>query len=209
MISLQFPIYRTIFPILCGLLLLLSGCSTLPRQAEDIGQTVGWELRQQQLNEITEWSVEGRAAFRVSQDGGQSSFRWNHAPSSQQFTLAGVLGMGALELKSGPSRVRLITGTGEVIDGEDAEQLLFQATGWLFPVDEAGYWIRGIPAPTGRADSMVLDQKNRLQSLSQSGWNMRVRRYQSVDGVELPALVVMERDDVRVKLSLVRWRVDY
>jgi len=54
---------------------------------------------------------------------------------------------------------------------------------------------------------MVLDENNRLQLMVQSGWSVEVRRYQRVGELELPALVVIERGDMRVKLRLTNWQI--
>lgn len=190
-----------------GALLLLAGCSTVsvPEMPEVAPAPGGWELRQQQLGAIREWRVEGRAAFRTGDEGGQSSFVWEYSPASQQFRLSGLLGLGALVLEDGKSGSRLTTDSGEIREGGSPEQLLQQTTGWSFPVKEAGYWIRGIPAPVGAPNSMVLDPQNRLHYLDQSGWSLEIRRYQQVGEIKLPAMVVMERGDIRVKLVLSRW----
>ncbi len=190
-----------------GVLLLLGGCSTVsvPDLPESTSVAGSWELREQQLSAIQEWRVEGRAAFRAGKEGGQSSFVWDYSPASRKFRLSGLLGLGSLILEDGASGSRLTTDSGEIREGDTPEQLLQQATGWSFPVREAGYWIRGIPVPTEAPNSMVLDPQNRLHYLDQSGWSLEIRRYQRVDGVDLPAMVVMERGDVRVKLVLSRW----
>ncbi len=190
-----------------GALLLLGGCSTLTvsEQPEISPAATGWALRKQQLSAIQEWRVEGRAAFRVGREGGQSGFVWEHTPASRQFSLSGLLGLGSLVLEDGGSGARLTTDSGEIREGRSPEQLLQQTTGWSFPVREAGYWIRGIPAPMGAPESMVLDTQNRLHYLNQSGWSLEIRRYQQVGEIELPAMVVMEQGEIRVKMVLSRW----
>lgn len=185
---------------------LLVGCSALPEKIQQT-EVVAWEVRQQQLDALQEWSVDGRVAFRSGLDGGQSGFLWQHTAKSQQFDITGALGVGAFSLKTSMSGVVLTTGDGNTYRGEDPEQLLFEISGWRFPVEEARYWVRGLPAPHSRALPLVLDKKNRLQLMVQSGWSVEVIRYQIVGGLELPAFVAMERGDVRVKLRLTNWKI--
>ncbi|MBC8520187.1 MAG: outer membrane lipoprotein LolB [Gammaproteobacteria bacterium] len=178
----------------------------MPERIQPV-EVVAWEVRQQQLATLQEWSVDGRVAFRSGLDGGQSGFSWQHTAQSQRFDLTGILGAGSFSLKSGLSGVELTTGDGEIYRGEDPERLLFEISGWRFPVKEASYWVRGLPDPQFSALPMVLDKKNRLQLMAQSGWSVEIIRYQYVGELELPALVAMERGDVRVKLRLTNWKI--
>jgi len=198
---------RTFSILLYGVLtLLIAGCSVAPERQQEVA-VVDWNIRQQQLYAIQTWSVDGRVAFRSGLDGGQSGFLWQHTPVSQQLDLTGVLSAGAFSLRIEPAGVELTTGEGGVYKGNDPEQLLFEVSGWMFPVEEASYWVKGLPDPNSRALPMVLDENNRLQLMVQSGWSVEVRRYQRVGELELPALVVIERGDMRVKLRLTNWQI--
>lgn len=188
--------------------MLLSGCATV-QQSEEIRvpPEINWEIRQQQLAAMEQWGVEGRAAFRSETEGGQSGFRWRLSPDEQEFHLNGVLGAGALSLRSGPAGVVLEQG-GERYRGRDPQNLLLQISGFHFPVDEARYWVLGIPAPDQPVSGIELDDRSRLQWLNQSGWSIEIRRYQQVGALELPALLVMRQGEIQVKLRLTQWMLE-
>ncbi len=188
------------------LFLLVAGCSVTPNPIQTPQNSSSWIERKQQLQTLLVWQVEGRIALRMGSEGGQSGFVWRQGPQQMEFDLSGLLGAGATHLSAGSNGVLLETG-GEQYRGEHASQLLQRVTGWQIPVEAAQYWIKGLPAPDFEPQVMVLDGANRLQQLQQLGWKIEVRRYQRVDGVELPAFVVLEQGDVRLKLKLNRWNI--
>ena len=184
---------------------LFSGCAVMqqPEMAQ-VQSEVSWEDRQQQLGALKRWIVEGRAAFRTEKEGGQSGFRWLFSPNEQAFHLHGVLGAGALTLRSGPEGAVVKQGQ-LTYRGRDPQLLLLQISGFHFPVDEARYWILGMPAPGQPVSRLILDDRARLQRLNQSGWSLEIKRYQQVGMLELPALMVMRQGDIQVKLRLAQW----
>ncbi len=187
--------------------LLIVGCSVVPQQPVSSSTVVSWEARKSDLEQFQQWRVEGRVALRMGRDGGQSSFVWKQSPEQQQFDLAGLLGAGAVRLQSSAEGV-VLESDGERYHGSIPSVLLREVTGWHIPVEAAQYWIKGIPDPSQPIDSMVLDESNRLQQLVQHGWRIEVRRYQQVEQRMLPAFVVLEQGEVRVKLKLNQWEWD-
>ncbi|MBT3308793.1 MAG: outer membrane lipoprotein LolB [Gammaproteobacteria bacterium] len=186
---------------------LLVGCSMAPPHSTTAALQLDWETRKAQLQQLQQWQVDGRVALRMGKEGGQSGFSWKHKSAlQQQFNLSGLLGAGAVELLVGGAGAQLTT-AGESYRGDRASQLLFEVTGWKIPVEAAQYWIKGLPDPTLELESLVLDEANRLQQLQQAGWRIEIRRYQQLNQMELPAFVVMEQGDVRLKLRLNRWRL--
>ena len=187
------------------LFLFAAGCSVTPETTRTIhSSSISWAERKQQLHALQAWQVDGRVALRMGSEGGQSGFVWRQSPQQQQFDLSGLLGAGAVHLLSDVDGALLETG-GEQYRGTRASQLLQQVTGWQIPVEAAQHWIKGLPAPDVEPQMMVLDSANRLQQLQQLGWKIEIRRYQSIDGLELPGFVVLEQGEVRLKLKLNHW----
>lgn len=185
----------------------LGGCSVAPERPAVSSQPQDWESRKAQLEALQRWRVEGRVALKMGQEGGQSGFSWRQGAVQQQFNLSGLLGAGAVELSTTSEGAQLST-AGEHYRGARASDLLLSVTGWQIPVEQAQYWIRGVPAPQSEVQSLLLDGRDRLKQLQQAGWSIEVRRYQSVDGVELPAFVVLEQGAVRLKLRLTAWELE-
>ncbi|MBT3346979.1 MAG: outer membrane lipoprotein LolB [Thiotrichales bacterium] len=204
--------------------LLLTGCTALPPHSLEYNtKLVSWEERREKLSMVQQWSVEGRAAFQIKVKefgsaesgretrGGQSGFRWSQLISAgekrQKFNLTGLLGAGALQLESTPTEAILIDSDGNAHLGEDPEQLLYEVSGWRFPLSEAVEWVKGIPATGVAVESLKLDSQNRVKELAQSGWVLNIKRYQTVNGVDLPALLTIKRKDVKVTLRISRWLI--
>lgn len=194
--------------VLSILFLWIAGCSVSPElvKLEPTQTSSSWAARKQQLQSLQHWQVEGRVALRMGQEGGQSGFLWRKSPQQQQFDLSGLLGAGAVQLSSSADGALLKSG-GEQYRGAHPSPLLEQVTGWQIPVEAAQYWIRGLALPEVPAQGMVLDERNRLRQLQQAGWKIEIRRYQQVDAVELPAFVVLEQGELRLKLKLNRWEL--
>ncbi|MBT7308739.1 MAG: outer membrane lipoprotein LolB [Gammaproteobacteria bacterium] len=185
----------------------LVGCGRIEVPPAKVSAIVDWEIRQQQLAALHEWNIEGRIALRVGDKGGHSRYHWRHQSEAQHFSLSGLMGVGGMALTHRPGQTEVTTSEGR-FQGEEPEQLLLEVTGWHFPIEAAAAWIKGIPAEGVAIDALVLDEENRLQSLSQSGWRLQVRRYQQVEQLQLPELIVIERDEVRLKLQVAQWELD-
>ena len=186
---------------------MLTGCTATPERPL---RTVdmAWGERQQQLNQLQLWQIEGRIALRNGEEGGQSGFHWEYQTERQRFVLSGLLGMGGVELVVNPAVTQLTTPEG-VFQGGTASALLTGVTGWTFPLEEAIFWVKGLPAEGVAIDSLLLDEHNRLQHLQQSGWSLEIRRYRQQGDLQLPELLVLEREQIRIKLKINRWQVNH
>ncbi|WP_163063427.1 outer membrane lipoprotein LolB, partial [Acinetobacter baumannii] len=59
-------------------------------------------------------------------------------------------------------------------DGEDAQQLLLEATGWDIPVNQLPAWIRGLVAGDAAGPETVeRDGEGRPRRMQQMGWQVQ------------------------------------
>jgi len=132
---------------------------------------------------------------------------WREAAGHYRLNLAGPLGQGALQIIGTVGGVaHLQTANGRQYAARDADALVLSATGWQLPVTGLRYWIRGIPAPGGKA-SMALDDHGRLARLQQSGWDITYSRYQSAAGRDWPSRMHLETADISVTLIVDQWTI--
>ena len=61
--------------------------------------TAGWEQRVAELQQLTSWHLDGRAAVAVGTQGWQATLNWQQRAESTEVHLSGPLGVGALMLK--------------------------------------------------------------------------------------------------------------
>jgi outer membrane lipoprotein LolB len=192
----------------------LGGCATTSTRspppltgdalAEKINERRAW------LSQIEQWSFSGRAAIRNGKQGGSGRIEWTQydvrryrvalsAPVTRQsWTLEGDLHSeaGRLEgLEGGPR------------EGEFAEELLREATGWEVPLQQIGHWVRGAPAPTYPVESVEYDEQGRLARLDQAGWIVRYTQWRPGPSgqPDLPVQIEAESGDARVRLAIDEW----
>ena len=94
-----------------------------------------------------------------------------------------------------------------MLHGADTEVLLERQFGWSLPLGGLRHWIGGRADP-GRPATSRLDADGRLVALAQDGWQIAFERYREVAGAgALPHRVVLERDDLEVRLVIDAWQL--
>lgn len=191
-------------------LLLLPACTTtsLPM----LQQQQIWSRHSERLTGLTQWDVRGRIALQMDEEAWQLSLRWQHKPGEQQIDLAGPFGMGAVRLFINADGARLRDSSKAEYQAATAQQLLWQTTGWILPLDNLVWWLRGLPVPQ-KEKQMELDGQGRLAKLVQDGWQMEVLEYESSDGVQLPHLIELKNlngntqgKNMHLRLVISQWQ---
>jgi outer membrane lipoprotein LolB len=200
-------------------LLLISGCATVPSPPPVENPAAAWQARQARLRAVSAWTLQGRLAMRAAAEGWQASVHWMHDGARQQIDLTGPLGRGHLRLTQDSGGAELRDADRKTWRAENAQQLLYRATGWLVPLDGLNYWILGLPAP-GPAAKLELDDQGRLKTLDQSGWDIRFLEYARQGSLDLPSRIFIKTQgganatasaqdvDVEVRLIIERWTLD-
>lgn len=157
-----------------------------------------------------DWSFEGRVAVSQGRKGGNGRVNWRQrgrqyeielsAPiTRQQWRLYGDTHYegGTLEgLEGGPRQ------------GEDAELLLYEATGWEIPVNLLPDWVRGLPVwDTAEPAKIDYAEDGVLRSLTQLGWTIEYQDWHpAADGrPSLPRRIEARNGQARVRLLVDRW----
>ncbi|NOY62085.1 MAG: outer membrane lipoprotein LolB [Gammaproteobacteria bacterium] len=188
-------------------LLLLAACTTTPsikhspEQLEEL-----WQAHQQQLKRISNWEIDGRAAVRANNDGGQISLSWQQQADHYTIELSAPFGQGVVKLKGARDGVAASFPDEEEVYATDVAALLHERLGWRVPVNGLQYWVLGLPAPDAAAQRK-LDGSGRLARLQQSQWRVDFKRYTTVDGLSLPKKITLNRDGLRIKLIIDQWHV--
>ena len=183
----------------------LSGCATAPR-VDSIPQ-LDWSERQQQLAQLQRWSFSGRLAIKDANDESWSaSLRWQQDGDSYDIQLSGAFGQGAARLSGHDGYAVIEMAEHSALTANSAEALMQQQLGWSMPVQGLKYWLLGMPVP-GSVGQTAFNEVGRLQSLRQSGWQVRYRDYLDVDGLELPRKLELENPRLRARLVIDRWQL--
>jgi outer membrane lipoprotein LolB len=194
---------------------LLSGCATTapqktspPLSAERLAERQ--RERSEWLSLYETWSFSGRAAISKGGKGGSGRIEWEQldqrrysialsAPVTRQsWRLSG-------DLHSESGRIEGLDGGPR--DGEFAEGLLLQTTGWQVPLQQLGSWVRGAPAAEYPVESVEYDGQGRVSLLHQAGWTVRYTAWRPgpLGQPDLPAKIEAESGDARVRLAIEDW----
>ena len=192
--------------------LLLEGCATPDLRTVPEDRAAAWQLRQQSLGNLQQWEMRARIAVRLGDDGGQASLHWNRQDRSNDMRLVGAWGRGLVRLSFNDTTAELTDDTGRITSGEDAAELLYQATGWVIPVHSLRSWMTGMPV-SDHAKTKV-DRYGRTQRITESGWQVEYQEYQQFGEWELPRRLQLSQmravngeDRVSVRFVVNQWQV--
>jgi outer membrane lipoprotein LolB len=172
---------------------LVAGCVTVVDRTALEDPSATWRSRQSQLLLINTWDIQGRVSARSLNEGWQASIRWARDKQRHEIDLWGPLGRGHVRLTLDDSGAQLRDTDQSTYRADDAQQLLFETTGWWLPLDGLNYWILGVPVPD-TPNQHVLDESGRLMTLKQLGWNIRFMRYRRFGRFEFPRKLFIQRE---------------
>lgn len=195
--------------ILLSLCIFMTACATIPSRPilQPITATSNaWLSQQQQINLISDWTVRGRIAVQMTQQGGSASIFWKQQDQDYAIELFGPLGVGAVYLNGMPGQIVLTSSKGEHLQAATPEILIQRALGWNLPVTNLKYWIRGIPVQ-GQTKTTQFNNLGQLSQLQQDGWTINYLSYFTVKNVFLPQQILLQGQGLVVKIFIDNWQV--
>ena len=161
----------------------------------------GWEQRVADLQALSAWQLDGRAAVAVGTQGWQATLNLRQRGAAAEVHLSGPFGVGALVLTR--------TADGLSLNGAPPSDAVLaqlqERLGFELPIDHLRFWLLGVPDPSAAFELKRNDHDRALQ-LTQGDWSIDYDRYMSVDGDLLPAHLVLSREGVRVRIAVDRWK---
>lgn len=189
--------------LLC--LFILSGCATQMEPPFDhpAYQNKPWKLRKVRLSNTTSWDMSGAVSITSRGNTQMGSFAWQQRGQGYGITMYGPLNLGAIGIQGRPGLVTLIKPTGR-FNAPNAETLMQQQLGWYLPISNMYFWVRGLPAP-GIKGKSTHDEYGHLITLQQQGWTLQFQAYQNRGDVDLPRKMIMDNQQLHVKLVIKNW----
>jgi outer membrane lipoprotein LolB len=139
-------------------------------------------------------------------EGFNASLDWRQQGSRSELALRAPFGLRAADIRYDESGLRVAGADGIELRGNDADQLLRDSLGFAPPLRSLRYWLLGSSDPASVAEES-LDDASRLQQLRQDGWQIDYESYQRAGRQWLPERIRLQRDAVRVRLVIGRWRL--
>lgn len=201
-----------------GMALVLSACTSVGPQktaAPDVAYTVSpaaeraEAARVQALRAQPDWSFQGRVAVSRGKEGGSGRIDWAQQGSAYQVQLSAPVTRQSWRLLGDTARGngRLEGLQGGTREGEDAGQLLQEATGWDIPVNQLPDWVRGLVLQAEGERGVQRDAEGRPRRLQQAGWDVQYLEWLPADGERpaLPRRIEAVRGDAKVRLVMDEW----
>ncbi len=188
---------------------ILIACQSLPLESQTaITQNdPAVQQRQQQLNALSSWQLDGRISLVTDEEAWSGQLYWQqNADSEYLIQFNSPSGQGAMQLLGSEEGVELRMANGNIYQAKDADTLLRQETNWDLPIDGLWYWIRGLPDPELPAQ-IILDKQGMIQDLQQNDWKIQYKRYQQFGAFYFPRKIIVQHQDMKVRLIVTQWVV--
>lgn len=180
----------------------LAGCAGTGRIDAPVNSA--WEQRQQVLNQLQEWSIQGSLHVRDDQDSQSARIRWWQQQEQFQVNLWGTFNIGATEITGTAERVRVEQAGEPPFISEEPEMLFYDQLGFELPVHYLHYWIKGVPFP-GTEANVTFGDLNQVTSLNQNGWQVQYLAYTNYGLASLPTRIRLSKSPLRLDLVRLNW----
>lgn len=184
------PMKKTLLLVLATLW--LSACVSLPK-----GQ---WPSPNRPL---VNYAVLGKVAIITPNKRDSANLYWQQQKQTFNLKLTSFLGTSVLSMEGEPGKVSLTNSEGTFKD-TDAQYLLYQLTGWQLPVNDFPQWLKGQSGERGMI--VKKDSKGRIDTLQSEGWTIQYLRWTQAGGRDLPAMLDMSKDNIKIKLQINEWQ---
>ncbi|MBE0362492.1 outer membrane lipoprotein LolB [Pseudoalteromonas ulvae UL12] len=162
-----------------------------------------WKSR---LEQQTEWQVAGKLAF-ISPEKRQSvNFNWHNQATSSKLALTTFIGSHVLTLEQFDDHATLLM-KGETHSAQNAQQLLYQLTGMMLPIDNAPNWLKGVQHQSN-SEFDQLGRATKGSVINQFGqiWHIDYQHFQLVNGLWVPDKLTLSHQTIKVKIQIYSWQ---
>ncbi|MFQ3175511.1 MAG: outer membrane lipoprotein LolB [Psychromonas sp.] len=187
-------------------ILMLAGCAQIPTPPTE---TADWAAHQQQLNELTDWSLHGKVAIITAENRHSLNIYWQQNGENFHITLTSFLGTTILDIKKTALGTRIIDDQGKIYFAKNTQTLMTQLSGIELPVEVLQQWIKGNPS-----DAVYqLNENNQLVSLNgqdnkNDSWSVDYQDYKTVQKISLPHQLELSRQDLLLKFAIRKWLLE-
>lgn len=187
--------------IISFFVVLISACATRPPPS----YSVNAQKHQQQLQQLRNWQIRGKLAFRSEQDKFSASLNWRQQNKDFRLNLSSFLGTNILLLEKHQGRVEL-----QYDDNRyqhiSAAALLYELLGWTIPVESISQWIKGQASPEALTEFSDDGLISRLQT--RDGWVVNFSDYRQANQTLLPHQISLQAGGNKIKIRVDTWQLN-
>lgn len=192
------------------LLLLLSGCTTVPNIAIEDSQTNQTNIeRIQQLEQLSDWKINGKIAFINKNDRQSANILWQQdsVNKTERLNLSTVLGINVLQLERLDDHY-LLEVDGEEYQTQDLDLLIYQLTGLNLPTRAMHSWLKGLAFLP--SDKIEYNEKNNLpksltSNYNNQTWHISYKNYRIFKQHRLAKQLTITQGNLRIKIIIHSW----
>ena len=159
------------------------------------------------------WVMAGRVALSNGRRGGSGQLEWTQGAGTLHMLLSAPITRQTwvldVDTRSGATLQGLADGP---LRGDDASQLLRNATGWDIPVAALGCWLRGVAAAEAALGAARTDFGADLlpSRIEQGGWIVDYSGWKPdpFSRLPMPSRINAQRGEDRVRLVVDRWGLE-
>ena len=195
---------KSILAIL-SIVFVLTGCTTNPAidSPPTEPKTLSWPEHFKTIALIDNWQANAKIAIKVNRESQTATMIWRQEKDLFDLVFSGPFGQSAIKLQGDSQSATLTLPKETPLTGPRTSELLRKRLGWELPVENAKYWILGIPSPLSKNQATLKDE--RLFKLVQDGWDISYTKYNKIDQHYLPAKIILTRGDVKLLIAVYKW----
>ena len=178
----------------------LCACAGQKLQQQD-----SWQQRQQQLENIVKWRLQGRISLRQGEQAVQANIDWQQDNEYLVIQVYGSFGLHNHELRYDQDGASLLDPKGNIYYASSIQELMLQELGWSTP-EMFSRWVRGLPGEEADPGEAIFDPQGRLSRLYQGQWDIEYLDYVVSDGVSLPRRIRMRNgENLTLLVAIHNW----
>ena len=201
----------------------LAGCQTMaPRPATATDQAAADAAQQARASALglksgdcaaPGWAMAGRVALSNGKQGGSGQLEWTQGAGALHMLLSAPITRQNWVLDVDPRGAATLQGLSNgPLRGDDAAQLVLEATGWDIPVAALGCWMRGVAAAEAAVGVARIEFGMDLLPLriEQGGWTVDYSGWKPdpFPRLPMPSRINAQRGEDRVRLVVDRWGLE-
>lgn len=192
-----------------SLCVVLSACIA-PRTRETLpADPVQARANDARREALANWNLSGRIAVSTGSRGGSGRIDWQQQAAGYVVELSAPVTRQSWKLTGDSHHEggRLEGLEGGTREGEDAQQVLLEATGWDIPVNQLPDWVRGLVADAAPVELIERDGEGRPRRVQQMGWEIQYLDWYPAEAGRpvLPRRIEAVNGDAKVRLVVDSW----
>jgi outer membrane lipoprotein LolB len=169
----------------------LSGCASLIKSSSVT----------KQINAIGNWGVSGKIGITTPNDSVAGFIEWQQRGHDFNVYVSGPMALGNTRIKGNSDKIS-ITKNGKTKSGLNPQQLIYEQLGWLLPVQNLPFWIKGQASPYSKA-FITKSDKGEIKKITQDNWQVAYPRYNNYYGQ--PSRIVIEQGQWKFLIVIKNW----